>query len=150
METIFTMDFTENDISKAMVLWPDKNRRMEKVSSAFSGSKALEDLLKINDEKHTDKNILGKRLVYLSDHWQELRQKVNSQLISYRRYKEMLSEAQCPVRAEDIGLSIDKVLKTYYPAQMMRNRYTILDLAFETGFLDKAVELIKVSDQYLK
>ncbi len=150
METIFTMDFDKKNIAEALDVWPDKKSRLESVSSAFSGSKALEDLLKINDVKHSDKNTLEKRLTYLSAHWRELKQKMNSQLISYRRYKEMLSEAQCPVRAVDIGLSVEKVLMTYYPAQMMRNRYTILDLAFETGLLDRAVKNIKSSCYYLK
>jgi len=61
-----------------------------------------------------------------------------------------LEEAGCPVKPEDIGLSLEKVLETYAPAQMMRNRYTILDLAVETGLVDKAIEKISGSSQYLR
>jgi len=45
---------------------------------------------------------------------------------------------------------LEKVLETYAPAQMMRNRYTILDLAVETGLVDKAIEKISGSSQYLR
>lgn len=150
METVFSMDFKKNDIPEALKIWPDKKQRMDAVSLVFSKSMALEDLLKINDEKHSDRVTLKKRLMYLSENWQDLKRKVKSQLIGYDRYREMLLKAQCPVRAEDIGLSVEKVLMTYYPAQMMRNRYTILDLAYETGVLDKAVKMIKSSEHYLK
>ena len=47
----------------------------------------------------------------------------------------MLKAAGCPVEPAQIGASPHDVLLATYGAQMIRNRYTILDLVYETGRL---------------
>ncbi|WP_240611403.1 hypothetical protein [Actinobaculum sp. 313] len=38
-----------------------------------------------------------------------------------------------------IGISLEKLRRTYYQAQTIRSRYAILDVLFETGTLDDVV-----------
>jgi glycerol-1-phosphate dehydrogenase [NAD(P)+] len=60
--------------------------------------------------------------------------------MSAAELREMLREAGCPTSAEEIGLSSEDFKATYRRAQMIRSRYTVLDLANETGILDECVE----------
>jgi glycerol-1-phosphate dehydrogenase [NAD(P)+] len=59
-----------------------------------------------------------------------------------------LKQAGCPVTPEEIGLTRDRVIDTYFSAQMIRNRYTILDLAYETGLLEDCSREILNSHEY--
>jgi glycerol-1-phosphate dehydrogenase [NAD(P)+] len=54
----------------------------------------------------------------------------------------MLRAAACPTKPEQIGLSAERLARTFRPAQMIRPRYTVLDLAYELGRLDECVKLI--------
>ena len=54
--------------------------------------------------------------------------------------KEMLEAAGCPTTPVEIGLGWKDFEKSYRRAQTIRKRYTVLDLALETGLLDECVE----------
>jgi glycerol-1-phosphate dehydrogenase [NAD(P)+] len=59
-----------------------------------------------------------------------------------------LEEAGCPTTPAQIGLELDRLEQTYRRAQMIRRRYTVLDLANETGLLDECVEELFASDGF--
>ena len=52
----------------------------------------------------------------------------------------MLKKANCPVTPAEIGLSREQFLHGIKTAQLIRNRYTILDLLYEAGLLDEAMK----------
>ena len=54
----------------------------------------------------------------------------------------MLRAAGCPGDPADIGLTRAQVKATYPVARQIRRRYTVLDLAAETGCLAECVEQI--------
>ena len=54
--------------------------------------------------------------------------------------RDLLHAADCPIGPADIGLSMAAFKATYTRAQMIRRRYTVLDLAFQTGILSECVE----------
>ena len=149
-ECIINRDFTKADIPKALDLWPGFEDKLQIVETHFSHTNALDDLIKINKEKYIDKETLEKRLLYLAQNWTELQGKISKQLIPYKEYKKLLIDSGAPGVPEEIGLSIDKVVETYIPAQMMRNRHSILDLAVETGLLADASDKIRNSTIYLR
>jgi hypothetical protein len=47
----------------------------------------------------------------------------------------MFAVAKCPTTPADIGLTMARMAATAVAAQMIRSRYTVLDLAAETGRL---------------
>lgn len=150
IESTFSFDFTGDKLSSALDNWPTLAERLAAVEHNFQHTSALNDLIEINKEKYISRDILEKRLIFLQDNWADLQKKVKKQLIPYSQYRSLLEKAKCPVIPEDVGLTVEKVLHTYTPAQMMRNRYTILDLAFETGLLNDAVDKINDSRIYLR
>ena len=52
----------------------------------------------------------------------------------------MLKKANCPVTPAEIGLSREQFLHGIRTAQLIRNRYTILDFLYEAGLLDEAMK----------
>ncbi len=54
----------------------------------------------------------------------------------------MLRAAACPGDPADVGLTRERVKATYPVARHIRQRYTVLDLAAETGCLSECVDRV--------
>jgi glycerol-1-phosphate dehydrogenase [NAD(P)+] len=98
--------------------------------------------------KYVDTDALGERLELLGKLWPDLSKKLREQLMPADELREKLLAAECPTSPEEIGLSIEDFKATYRRAQMIRSRYTILDLANETGILDECVEELFAPDGF--
>jgi glycerol-1-phosphate dehydrogenase [NAD(P)+] len=89
--------------------------------------------------KHVDTATLTRRLALLAERWPDLRERLEVQLLPPERLREMLHAAGCPTGPSEIGLSLEALKATYGRSRMIRRRYTVLDLAAETGILDTCV-----------
>ena len=76
--------------------------------------------------------------------WDSLRAKLEKQLYPYERLRSMLLEAGCPVTPAQIGLSREQFLHGILTAQLIRNRYTVVDLLYEAGLLEDAMTGLEV------
>jgi glycerol-1-phosphate dehydrogenase [NAD(P)+] len=90
--------------------------------------------------KWVDADALGRRLRLLADRWPALRDRLREQLLPAERLRELLAAAGCPTRPSQLGLSAAAFHDTYQRARMIRRRYTVLDLAAETGLLAELVD----------
>jgi glycerol dehydrogenase-like iron-containing ADH family enzyme len=90
--------------------------------------------------KYISAGELAQRLELLRDLWPGLREKVRVQLMPAEQISEKLQAAGCPTGPVEIGLSWEDFEATYLRARTIRKRYTILDLAFETGILEECVD----------
>jgi glycerol-1-phosphate dehydrogenase [NAD(P)+] len=91
---------------------------------------------------------LRERLERLRARWNPLKRRLREQLIPYARSRDLLEQAGCPVRPEAIALTREHAVATFDLAQMMRQRYTALDAAYELGMLDEWKNRIAASDLY--
>jgi len=138
-ERVLERDLANLDVEAIKSEWPSAAEVEERVRAAHNPP--LEDpTVKQALAKHLSVNELDERLKTIQQVWPELREKVREQLMSAAELREMLREAGCPTSAEEIGLSSEDFKATYRRAQMIRSRYTVLDLANETGILDECVE----------
>ena len=55
----------------------------------------------------------------------------------------MLKKAGCPVTPSEIGLSREQYLHAVPTAQLIRMRYTVLDLLYECGLLADACKSLE-------
>jgi glycerol-1-phosphate dehydrogenase [NAD(P)+] len=90
--------------------------------------------------KHPDADERAARLETARRAWPDLRARLADQLLPAAELRAMLAAAGCPTAPEAIGLTRDDVRATYTRARTIRRRYTVLDLAYETGVLDSCVE----------
>ena len=75
-------------------------------------------------------------------HWDALVGRVAACLIPFDTLKAMFHAASCPVAPAEIGLAADQFRHGILAAQLIRNRYTILDLLDELGLLPEAADFV--------
>ena len=83
---------------------------------------------------------LRERLELLKSLWPTLLPKLQEQLIPAAELQRMLRAAGAPAHPYDIELTWPEFKATYQRAQMIRKRYTVLDLLLELNLLDELVE----------
>ncbi|MDR2767854.1 MAG: iron-containing alcohol dehydrogenase [Treponema sp.] len=81
--------------------------------------------------------------------WKELDGALKRQLPSYGELRDMFVKARCPVLPQETGLSKKRIIASARKAQMIRVRYSVLDLAFDLGVFDAILSRIEESDVYL-
>jgi glycerol-1-phosphate dehydrogenase [NAD(P)+] len=85
-----------------------------------------------------------KRRKEIFEKWESFKEPVRKQIIPYPQLKEMLKEANCPTRPEEIGLDREQLMHGVRCAQLIRIRYNIADLLYEAGLLEDAIKTLDV------
>ena len=93
-------------------------------------------------KKFLEGDALSARQNAIAGKWDELKRKIEGQIIPFAKLTAMFQTAGCPTEPRDISLSIENHRYGMRVAQMMRNRYTVVDLLYETGLLDTMMERI--------
>ena len=138
-ERVLERDLNNLDIEALERGWPSPEEVEKRVRTAHDPP--LEDpAVKQSLAKYVDADALGERLRLLREVWPGLRARVEEQLMTADELRGLLRRAGCPTNPEEIGLSKEDLRATYRRAQMIRSRYTVLDLANEAGILDECVE----------
>ena len=83
---------------------------------------------------------LRERLGLVKSLWPELKPKLQAQLIPAAELQRMLRAVGAPAHPYDIALTWAEFKATYQRAQMIRKRYTVLDLLLELNLLDELVD----------
>ena len=127
---------------------PSWTEREAAAYRAFAGlDRALPSVLTtIKDKFIDDQSRLIKLREGILDTWDTLRSAVFEQLPPYAELYNLLREAGCPVKPETIGLSRERIIASSIKAQMIRKRFTVLDLAFETGVFDSVLKRMEASN----
>lgn len=139
----------------ALLYSADEIKAMAKpILSLEERATEIDDLLKLGCYGSEPKNTALKK--YLSgeaaderrkkilDNWDLIRQKIGSRLVPFAEMREKLRAANCPVSPQEIGLTPEQFRHGIHTAQLIRNRYTVLDLLYELGVLDEAVKTLDV------
>ena len=75
-------------------------------------------------------------------HWDALAKRTAECLIPFDTLKTMFRAASCPVAPAEIGLDAAQFKHGVLAAQLIRNRYTILDVLDELGLLREAADAV--------
>ena len=95
--------------------------------------------------KYLDKELLQSRRELIASKWEAIQRAVSGVAIPVRQSREYLKTAGAVFRAADIGISKDELAFAVRYARWIRDRYTVLDLAAELGYLDEWLdEIIEV------
>ncbi|GHU64759.1 3-dehydroquinate synthase [Spirochaetia bacterium] len=129
---------------------PGIEEREAEVSKAFEERPGHEGIIKKAKEKFMDNKKVEIINQAFRDSWKELRATVLARLLPYKELKELLAKAGCPVLPETIGLTRDYTIATARRAQMMRNRYGVIDIAWDMGVFEVILAGMEKSDIYLR
>ena len=83
------------------------------------------------------------RRALIASRWQALQMRLKEQIIPFEGLRNMLKQANCPTNPQEIGLSREQYLHAVPTAQLIRVRYTVLDLLYECGLLDDACRTLE-------
>jgi glycerol-1-phosphate dehydrogenase [NAD(P)+] len=129
---------------------PGAEQRRAEVSSAFKGNRAHDGVVTTALEKLMDEAGAEKVNEAIQDSWKLLREKVLERLVPYAELKDLLGKAGCPLVPEAIGLKRADAIATARKAQMMRNKYAVIDLAWDMGCFEGILAKIEASPVYLR
>jgi glycerol-1-phosphate dehydrogenase [NAD(P)+] len=83
--------------------------------------------------KHMTPDAEAKLERHLADHWADIRESVGRAMIPAERIRAVLQRAGCPTDPTQIGLSSAFYATAVRNARFLRDRYTFLDLADDSG-----------------
>lgn len=150
METVFARNLTASDVQAILMQRQPWEAREADIRRAFHDTPITELVVRESKAKYLAAEQLAARLHLLASCWDELRRKVREQLLPYPELRRMLIAAGCPVTPEQINVTRDRLRETFFLAQMIRTRYTILDLAYDLGRLGECVTEIMTSEIYFR
>lgn len=107
-----------------------------------------EEGIKHSLNKRVEGDELVARIELLKKVWPELRERASKQVISAQDAMDRIKTVGGPYHPEMIKIDWERFHKTHFQAQMIRSRYTILDIFTDLGILDTVVEKLFAPDGF--
>jgi glycerol-1-phosphate dehydrogenase [NAD(P)+] len=130
------------DVDRCCAAWPDLDDSIAQARTLLR----QDELCLVADQeitaKHCDRDQLRFQLGKLRDTWPELRERLQRQLPSLVGMQEQLLAVGAPIQPEEIGITRERLRRSYWEAYCIRRRFTVLDLAVRTGLLEACLERI--------
>jgi glycerol-1-phosphate dehydrogenase [NAD(P)+] len=139
-ERLLERELAALDVEALRRAWPGPEKAEAAVRAVHTTPGLDEAAVAETMAKYVDADSLARRLARLADRWAGLRDRLRAQLLPAERVRELLAAAGCPTRPSELGLTASAFRDTYHRARMIRRRYTVLDLAAETGTFDELVD----------
>ncbi|MBA3793845.1 MAG: sn-glycerol-1-phosphate dehydrogenase [Rubrobacter sp.] len=147
-ERILERDLGNLDIDAISGAWPGRDEVERSVREAHTIPDLKRGAVEQSLAKYVDAEELAERLELLRKVWPDLRGRLRDQLMPAARIREMLRAAGCPTRPDEIGLGWEEFEATYSRARTIRKRYTVLDLAAESGVFEECIEELFAPDGF--
>jgi len=126
----------------------DWDGRLEEIKGLLEGDASTESTLKACRIKFQDAGKLVERRKAIVGSWETIKARIRQQIIPFNQLQMMFKVAGCPCQPAEIGLTRAELARGMYKAQLIRKRYTVLDLAYETGLMDHLVGVVAYGDGY--
>ena len=136
------------DIDATVAAWPPREEMEAGVRELHPDPRLVEETVVQALAKWLPPERLRVRLELLVAVWPELSVRLREQLLPAAELQGMRRAVGAPAHQQDIGLGWDRFRETYVRAQMIRKRYTVLDLALETNLLGELVEELFAPDGF--
>jgi glycerol-1-phosphate dehydrogenase [NAD(P)+] len=138
-ERVLARDLAALDVEAAVAAWPAWGEAERRVRAAHTTPGLDEAAVEQSREKYVPAAELRTRLGLLAERWPGLAERLRAQLLGAGELTARLRAAGCPTTPGEIGLTAGRLRSTYRRAQMIRTRFTVLDLADQAGILDACV-----------
>ena len=139
-EALFEWPVESLDIERIRANWPAFDDLGDRVRCTHRTPDLRAVALTELQAKYVDHAALQARLTLLQRSWPTLREGLRRQLIPSDELREMLQAAGAPQDSAEIGIEPRRLRRSHVEAQQIRRRYTVLDLALETGLLSPCLD----------
>jgi glycerol-1-phosphate dehydrogenase [NAD(P)+] len=138
-ERLLEQPLDQLDIDHCCTAWPDAETWANRARALLGEGELADAAAKELRAKHSDAQHRRTQLETLRSTWPELRLRLRQQLLPLSTLKEMLGAAGAPTEPEQIGISRARLRDSFRQAQLIRRRFTILDLAARTDTLESSL-----------
>jgi len=139
-EVLLRRDLARLDVEAAVADWLSPERVEVRIAALLGSGELAEKAWEETRAKHPTADVLRAQLVRLRAGWPVLRERLARHLRPFRNARAMLSEAGCPSEPEQIGISRDRLRRSYEEAYYIRRRFTVLDFAMRLGVFESALD----------
>lgn len=147
-EKVLPLDIEAVDVDAAVAAWPDEQANDERVAALQPIEAIREAALGQSRAKYVGPDKIRERVELIKAHWPKIIERVTPQLVTAEEAARMLKEVGGPYHPSMIDIDQDKLKLTYYQAQTIRSRYTILDTLQELGLLGQVIDSLFEGDGY--
>jgi len=131
------------DVDVMCTRWPEIETIEDSIGRLFAPWPELIDGAKRETRaKYITRDQLREQLTVLRSRWPAIKQRLTDQLIPSRELARMLIDAGAPSEPDQIGISRDRLIKSFRLACHIRRRFTVLDLADRLGALEEFAALV--------
>jgi glycerol-1-phosphate dehydrogenase [NAD(P)+] len=130
------------DAVAATNAWPSRATCVQRARARHSLPHLQELAASEVGAKYVPADAIGERIERLRAQWPDLRQRLAAQLLPATTLRSMLATVGAPTDPDAIGIANGQLRDSFFAAQTIRRRYTVLDLAHEAGILDAAIRHI--------
>jgi glycerol-1-phosphate dehydrogenase [NAD(P)+] len=125
------------DIEAACRAWPSLEELDRQTTAIFKDSDFLERCLNETRAKYVTREQLAYQLGLLKERWTEIKQAIGAQLVPCETMRQRLQSVGAPADPEQIGISRERLRRTFIHAPFIRSRFTVLDLAVRTNCMSE-------------
>ena len=134
-EQLQTMDFSLV-LSNEAESWEEREIKIKQI---FGTSSALDQILPIAKSKFLEGEALQSRRQKILDALPAIRERCQKQIPPFEALRQAMKVVSCPLSHAEVNASKTDFLRAVTGAQMIRNRYTLLDLYYEAGLFEQAL-----------
>lgn len=139
-EQMLARDLHQIDIEAICRAWPTRNEFEARVRHTFPQPEMTEKAVEESLLKYTPGAELATRLRLLVERWPDLQARLQTQMMAAAQIRTQLEQMGCPVDPAEIGVDRPRLRASYTRAWQIRRRYTIFDLAAESGAFAACVD----------
>lgn len=139
-ECFLNTDISNLDVISSTAKWPLPLESDAAALAIFVGTDFPEIGLQETKAKYNNRAELEVQLNLLKANWPSIKNKLKAQIVPYNEAKRRLELVGAPTSPEQIGISPEKLKATFIRAQFIRRRFTILDVAVRTGYIEQWLE----------
>lgn len=146
-EEFLKMDIADFDIERAL----SRAKTPEQVEArvrASLGERMQDEAVKHSLGKLMSGQPLRERIELLQEKWPTIKERCTPQIVSASEAANMLKTAGAPYHPEMIGIDWDRFRETHFKAQMIRPRYTVIDILEDLGIFDDVVARLFSAEGY--
>lgn len=138
-EEFLKMTEEDFDIERSLASVKSEEQIESEVRAALE-PRIAEEAVKHSLGKRMAGDALVERINLLKDRWSTIKERCEKQIIPAQEAMDLLKTVGAPYHPEMIKIDWQRFKDTHYKAQMIRPRYTVLDILTDLGLLTQVVD----------
>lgn len=141
-EALKELNVGDLDVERAVKHWHLAESNDQEIAEQFAHEELAAKARDESRRKLVSREALREQLDRLKRGWPQLQRRLDGQLIPGDEFRDMLREAGAAHESEQIGISPERLRRSYRQAYHIRRRFTVLDVAKRSGLLEPALDIV--------